>query len=355
MPTGGIKIGSEINLGSFVGTELSNGAVTITKTTNTFTPTSRLELEQMFMEASEQPEIYKNAAGFAPPPVTTTMSGGRTYVNLDSKCWQGGSTTVVTPTSSIPTTFMVGAHGELHQASSVPERKVNRGGGRKPMKMEAEEDLSPEEAERREQRRERNKQAAARCRKRRLDQTMTLQEEVDQWEDKKSSLQEEIHALQAQKEELKFILDAHRNMCRRSRPQHQISNMPHPEVAVKVEPVTDFMHGMMGDIDVVHSTTTATTSTVGKASRPVSLNLGIKSNCVRSIEGIAIDTPTNVFTSLNFESLMEGRSGLTPTNILTPVSISFNAALNTPSCSTQQRNGYEIGTPDNISPKLVSL
>jgi fos-like antigen len=223
------------------------------------------------------------------------------------------------------------------------------------MKMEAEEDLSPEEAERRDQRRERNKQAAARCRKRRLDQTMTLQEEVDQWEDKKSSLQEEIHALQAQKEELKFILDAHRNMCRRSRPQHQISNMPHPEVAVKVEPVTDFMHGIMEDVDVVHSTTTATTSTVGKASRPVSLNLGVKSNCVRSIEGIAIDTPTNVFTSLNFESLMEGRSGLTPTNILTPVSISFNAALNTPSCSTQQRNGYEIGTPDNISPKLVSL
>lgn len=220
------------------------------------------------------------------------------------------------------------------------------------MKME-EEDLSPEEAERREQRRERNKQAAARCRKRRLDQTMTLQEEVDQWEDKKSALQEEIHALQAQKEELKFILDAHKNMCRRSRPQQV--DMPQPGVAVKVEPVTDFMNGFLENVDVVHSTTTATTSTVGKVSRPVSLNLGVKSNCMRSIEGIAIDTPTNVFTSLNFESLMEGRSGLTPTNILTPVSISFNAALNTPSCSSQQRNGYEIGTPDNISPKLVSL
>lgn len=353
MPTGGIKIGSEINLGSFVGTELSNGAVTITKTTNTFTPTSRLELEQMFLEASEGQEMYKNAAGFAPPPVTTTQVGGRTYVNLDTKCWQGGSTTVVTPTSSIPT-FMMGGNGEIHpQGSEVPERKVNRGGGRKPMKVEEDEDLSPEERERRDQRRERNKQAAARCRKRRMDQTMTLQEEVDQWEEKKKALTEEIQALQTQKEELKFILDAHQNMCKRNKPQQ--FTLPETQVAVKVEPMSEFLNGVMEDVNEVHSTTMATTSTVGKASRPVSLNLGVKSNCVRSIEGIAIDTPTNVFTSLNFESLMEGRSGLTPTNILTPVSISFNGALNTPSCSSQQRNGYETGTPDTISPKLVSL
>jgi hypothetical protein len=181
---------------------------------------------------------------------------------------------------------------------------------------------------------------------------MTLQEEVDQWEDKKKALQEEIHALQAQKEELKFILDAHRNMCKRNRP-HQVT-LPQSEIAVKVEPMAEFLNGVMEDVDEVHSTTMATTSTVGKVNRPVSLNLGVKSNCVSSM-GIAIDTPTNVFTSLNFESLMEGRSGLTPTNILTPVSISFNGALNTPSCSSQQRNGCDMGTPDTISPKLVSL
>merc|ERR1712088_1064648 len=271
--------------------------------------------------------MYKNAAGFAPPPVTTTQVGGRTYVNLDTKCWQGGSTTVVTPTSSIPT-FMMGGNGEIHPQGS-------------------------EERERRDQRRERNKQAAARCRKRRMDQTMTLQEEVDQWEEKKKALWEEIQALRAQKEELKFILDAHQNMCKRNKPQQ--FTLPEAQVAVKVEPMSEFLNGVMEDVNQVHSTTMATTSTVGKASRPASLNLGVKSNCVRSIEGIAIDTPTNVFTSLNFESLMEGRSGLTPTNILTPVSISFNGALNTPSCSSQQRNGYETGTPDTISPKLVSL
>merc|ERR1719430_1900397 len=40
----------------------------------------------MEAEPSNPPEVYKNAAGFAPPVVTTTVSaGGRTYVNLDSK------------------------------------------------------------------------------------------------------------------------------------------------------------------------------------------------------------------------------------------------------------------------------
>jgi hypothetical protein len=41
--------------------------------------------------------------------------------------------------------------------------------------LQVEEELSPEEEERRRIRRERNKQAAARCRKRRMDQTTTLQ------------------------------------------------------------------------------------------------------------------------------------------------------------------------------------
>merc|ERR1719315_616385 len=43
----------------------------------------------MEAEPSNPPEVYKNAAGFAPPVVTTTVSAsGRTYVNLDSKNWQ---------------------------------------------------------------------------------------------------------------------------------------------------------------------------------------------------------------------------------------------------------------------------
>merc|ERR1712223_1065625 len=123
--TGGIKIVSEQNLGSYVTLQPTN-------TTNTFTPTTLKTIEQMFVDV-EEPETYKNQAGFAPPTLKH-----KTYINMDSSNWQqGGVTTVVTPSAAPPPSF------ELLQPSNQEEEKM---------------------------RRERNKLAAARCRKRRVDQ-----------------------------------------------------------------------------------------------------------------------------------------------------------------------------------------
>merc|ERR1740128_211685 len=327
----------------------------------------------MFMEAepSNPPEVYKNAAGFAPPIVTTTISaGGRTYVNLDSKNWQGGTTTVVTPSSAAP------LFADLQSHTMVEERKVNRWGGRKSATIKDEE-LCPEEEERRKVRRERNKLAAARCRKRRVDQTETLQVEVNQWEDKKRMLQDEIHSLQAQKEELQFILDAHKSVCKQSQHRPMVTSAESfgPRVVVKAEPPTEvetfrhLTHAEAMDEVQVHSTTSASTSVYGKPQRPASLSLGgMKPSYTRCIEGIPIDTPTNAITSLNFDALMDGRTGLTPTNVLTPININMatNMSLNTPSvstpsCGTQQRNSgsmyvmAELGSPSTGAPNLVSL
>merc|ERR1719412_1442120 len=72
-----------------------------------------------------------------------------------------------------------------------------------------EEALTHEERERLEVRRQRNKEAAARCRKRRVDQTNTLQSQVDQWMEKKRAMEDEIGALTREKEELEFILSQH--------------------------------------------------------------------------------------------------------------------------------------------------
>merc|ERR1712168_546919 len=169
-----------------------------------------------------------------PPVVTTTVSaGGRTYVNLDSKNWQGGTTTVVTPSSAAP------LFADLQSHTMMEVRKVNRGGGRKSASLKDEE-LCPEEEERRRVRRERNKLAAARCRKRRVDQTETLQIEVNNWEEKRM-LQDEIHSLQAQKEELQFILEAHKSVCKQSqaRPMVSKSELSEPKVVVKAEPPTE--------------------------------------------------------------------------------------------------------------------
>merc|ERR1712038_1427246 len=150
--TGGIKIVSEQNLGSYVTLQPTN-------TTNTFTPTTLKTIEQMFVDV-EEPETYKNQAGFAPP-----MLKHKTYINMDSSNWQqGGVTTVVTPSAAPPPSFEL-----LQPSNQEEEKKVNRGGGRKPRDKE-EETLCPEEEERRKMRRERNKLAAARCRKRRVDQ-----------------------------------------------------------------------------------------------------------------------------------------------------------------------------------------
>ena len=64
------------------------------------------------------------------------------------------------------------------------------------------------------QRRERNKQAAARCRKRRLDLTCNLQDEVEAWEERVRSLKEELSELETQKRGLETILRKHSSDCK---------------------------------------------------------------------------------------------------------------------------------------------
>merc|ERR1712088_1185866 len=124
--TGGIKIVSEQNLGSYVTLHPTN-------TTNTFTPTTLKTIEQMFVDV-EEPESYKNQAGFAPPTLKH-----KTYINMDSSNWQqGGVTTVVTPSAAPPPSFEL-----LQTSNQEEEKKVNRGGGRKPRDKE-EETLCPE-------------------------------------------------------------------------------------------------------------------------------------------------------------------------------------------------------------------
>lgn len=76
------------------------------------------------------------------------------------------------------------------------------------------EQLSAEEEEKRRVRRERNKQAAAKCRNRRRELTDTLQAETDELEDEKSNLQNDIANLLKEKERLEFILAAHKPICK---------------------------------------------------------------------------------------------------------------------------------------------
>merc|ERR1712025_903660 len=359
MPTGGIKIVCEANLSSLSTSEgVTCGRERIlTGTTNTCTPTQLRNIEQLFFEAEnagvESEMNQKNAAGFVPPLVlgdTVTTSSGRTYVNLDKKNWQqGGVTTVMSPTALSTQPLFSELQIELQPhgmeqgniLDSLDDSDGRRIGGRRSTFVK-DEDLSPEEEEKRRIRRERNKLAAARCRKRRVDQIETLQKDVEDWEERKRLLQEEIARLQQQREESTFILEAHKSVCKQlhqsstsnSNNTHFSSDEVGPRVVtVKSEPEIDTSYTCnMLSSDCMENFPLTSMSSISvtpvKVQRPVSLSL--KSIPLRSIEGVSIDTPT---TCLNFDSLMDGRTGLTPTNILTPININVSAAstsLNTP-------------------------
>lgn len=209
-------------------------------------------------------------------------------------------------------------------------------------------DLSPDEMERLRIRRERNKAAAARCRKRRMDQISTLSDEVEQHEEKKRILENTIAQLRAQKEELEFILAQHQSECHLSVPQHLTT------VAVKSEPVL---------VDAVEKEFLATEiapleRTSRKPKRPLTLNIESANQAkVSTVEGVLIDTPSNILTSLGFDTLMTS-TGLTPTtNIVTPVSF-MTSANSAPSCSSQQRSSemvLDLNTPASENLSLVSL
>lgn len=148
----------------------------------------------------------------------------------------------------------------MSSSPGLPMPKRRNMGGRRPAK--APQDISPEEEERRSVRRERNKMAAARCRKRRLDHTNELQDETDKLEEKKQSLQDEIRKLNSEREQLHAVLESHMLSCRLNKrstsppdvkPFHEPVPYPYPMlddgVRVKVENVDPTADPVMGHMD----------------------------------------------------------------------------------------------------------
>ncbi|XP_014249933.1 transcription factor kayak-like isoform X1 [Cimex lectularius] len=294
-----------------------------TRTTATLTPTTLRNVEQAFMESQVEP--HQNQARFVPPVVQRPATTGAEAKNcgfvsvVDTKSWQGGSTRVTEFPMDISSSM------SLLKTSSPSQTRKNVG-GRRPIKDKS---ISPEEEERRAVRRERNKLAAARCRKRRLDHTNELMLETDGLQEKKQGLQNEIQQLKMQKEELEYILENHRPCCRIKETRS--------ESPIDVKPFVKYETNEENEKKETFST--------GKSNgrRPTTLLVGPTSFSGMTSDGIPISTPSSGI-HFNFESLMEGGTGLTP----------VSAPL-IPSCSTQQRNSgcADLSSPD--SGKLVSL
>ncbi|XP_053093468.1 fos-related antigen 2 isoform X1 [Pangasianodon hypophthalmus] len=88
------------------------------------------------------------------------------------------------------------------------------------------EQLTPEEEEKRRVRRERNKLAAAKCRNRRRELTEMLQGETEKLEEEKADLQKEIETLQKEKDKLEFMLVAHNPVCKLPPEERHQSSLP---------------------------------------------------------------------------------------------------------------------------------
>jgi len=269
---------------------------------------------------------------------------------------------------------------------------TRRGGGRR---KEDRDNHDGEDTGKKLIRRERNKQAAARCRKRRLDHTMALQQETELWEEKKQTLQNEIRQLQKDKEELEQLLEAHRPQCKvpnRQNGKAVYSNqktgqtlpampslMPIPSALHQQQHhpmIKEELHDQASEESssedpsdrhyqqMIHQQQqrmeSFTRPTVAPRQRPTTLSVASPfttaappraSSTWAEIAGIAITTPSSGIPGFNFESLMEGGTGLTP-------------VVPSPSCSTQQQRNnssvsilpVDLSSPDaSVNRKLVSL
>lgn len=211
-------------------------------------------------------------AAFCLEPDNNSMSSNSSYYNS---------------LYSIPNSYDSNTY--VNQPDTIPRKS-----GRRPNETN---DLSYEEQGKVKERRERNKLAAARCRKRRYDHTMELNDEVDDLEMKKTDLQHEIEDLEAEKNELLLLFNAHQSQCKMQ-----------PEMSLKVE--ADNFEG--SETEIEPDLRYFEVPVLRKLSSFSSFALPTVTQSQSGFQGLLSNTRS--VTSFNFESLMQGGTGLTPQN-----------------------------------------
>jgi len=325
----------------------------LTRTTPTLTPTTLRNIEDAFMAEQLDNVASTSRDAFVTPPVqhhhqagfVTPQVSGVTYSQLDARRWQGGSATVNHHSRdgrSPP--------GLVEVMPRLVPQAGHRRGGRRPK----DDDVPPEERQRRLMRRERNKQAAARCRRRRMDLTNTLQMETEDLEEERRGLERQIQQLQAQREELAFIMDSHRGACRLGKENRvqvkaeptEASPQPYTPPGFKQEPSTPPQPQFQPPQPPPRRPTSLSVNPFASGLPSTSLNL------TNSL-GVPLSTPSQGL-GLNFDSLMEGGTGLTPVTSSTMMPLLPGGSLATPVVTTAESRRVEMLSPD-AGRNLVSL
>uniref|UniRef100_A0A1A7YA89 Protein c-Fos n=1 Tax=Iconisemion striatum TaxID=60296 RepID=A0A1A7YA89_9TELE len=254
------------------------------------------------------------------------------------------------------------------------------------------EQLSLEEEEKRRIRRERNKQAAAKCRNRRRELTDTLQAETDQLEDEKSGLQNDIANLLKEKERLEFILAAHQPICKipseldtdfhlsSISPAHSSipSSQPVKSAITSSQPTfTSASNSLFSNSTPILSTATMSDSTVkmtdlDSSVLEESLDLLAKTEMETARSVPEVDLPSSLYTSQDWEPLHTSANNADFESLCTPVvtctpacttytstfMFTFPEAETFPTCGVAHRRGSSSNdqSSDSLnSPTLLAL
>lgn len=362
-------------LASFEGFNNSgNGA--LTQTTATLTPTVLRNIEQTFLDyADDTNTSLPFQAGFVPPIAPTYLASSTINANnsnltdheysMDSSSMSSSSWhTTPPPQEIIESAKHKGVinnnnnnNNSLNNKNTIGKAPRRNMGGRRPNRPS---NLTPEEEAKRSVRRERNKMAAARCRRRREDHTNELLTEVEGLENVKKSLQMDLQKLNREKEELEFLLQNHRTVCKRQVREIPMTQFVLPMVnKIKCEPIEDTFDNdcrppspkrALLSSTVFNSNSLAVqqqalpqiqTVAQVRPNRPNTLNVPITIQS-QALNTVQIDTPSNGTVNFNFDSLMEGGTGLTPINH--PLRV-----------ITDPRNGVDLITPTSDASRLCSL
>ncbi|NXC78826.1 FOS protein, partial [Anhinga anhinga] len=200
------------------------------------------------------------------------------------------------------------------------------------------EQMTPEEEEKRRIRRERNKQAAAKCRNRRRELTDTLQAETDILEDQKSNLQNDIANLLKEKERLEFILAAHQPICK-----------------IPSELGTDFPLTSLSPTHSCHSAAVSTQPQITTARSVPEVDLSSSLYTGQEWEALHTSANTN-----DFEPLCTPVVTCTPacTTFTSSFVFTFPEAETFPTCGVAHRRGSssnEQSSDSLSSPTLLAL
>lgn len=222
-----------------------------TPTTPTLTPTLKNISEvPLAHEEHTKPLVHEHQGGFVPPTIdfagalrSSHPSLALGQENMSSNSNFCSSLNSNDEGSSSDETDSYSNDGYSQGSQSNDSHAVTRGlkngagkavksanGGKSSRKNASNTKVTPEEEAKKKIRRERNKQAAARCRKRRLDHTNELTKQTEDLDKQKVRLEQEFEKEQKEYERFKAFLDEHKKSqdckCRQEthiQPAHKTS------------------------------------------------------------------------------------------------------------------------------------